>query len=293
MVNPFDGPADVRRGPPRRSAAIVLAGGIATTVLTGALVEGLHLNELLRLFWPLVIPTGAMVVGAAATSGYSLAAFVGGCRLRGWLLYVVIALSIAAYLGLVSLEFRHADASAHQAGFLAWFDANARAMRFRYGGTTSGALGGTGYWVVALQAAGFCAGAVVMPLAMSRAPYCEPCARYYRSRRVAVISAGVTAGGEDNTVLARNRAAFKLATERMGALLDAAEAGDRPAWKATLDAAFRDPGDMRRRKIELRLVHCPSCARGYLRADANGEDGFAELASRPLGTDAVCWLRDA
>src|SRR5438270_4523354 len=101
----------VTPAPSRRfGVTLVLVAGIVTTVLALLGVWWLDNNtkdvHIMGWYGDYVIPAGAMIVGFAAGSGYGIASYLTGFRIRRGLLLAVLALQLAGYAGAQYLEFR-------------------------------------------------------------------------------------------------------------------------------------------------------------------------------------------
>src|SRR5262252_10406441 len=93
-----------------RGTLAVLLAGVTTTVLALLGVWWLDNNttdfHVMGWYGDYVIPAGALLVGMAAGSGYGIASYLTGFRIRSAVLAAVVALQLGGYAAAQYLEFR-------------------------------------------------------------------------------------------------------------------------------------------------------------------------------------------
>ena len=146
-----------------RRASIVMISGGATTVLAlvGVYALGRSGENVMGWYGNYVIPVGALLVGAVASSGYGVAAWRTGLKLERPMFWAIAAQLAASYFVAQYVEFRQGGAAAAGVSFWAWFDAVTRAFAWRERNGGSGeAFGVFGYAMRALELAGHWEGAL-------------------------------------------------------------------------------------------------------------------------------------
>src|SRR5436190_21323339 len=97
---------------------IVLLGGFITSALTLAGIYWLNRNSpdfhIMGWYANYVIPAGAIIVGLVAGSGYGIASWLTGVRISRGLLWTVVLLQTAAYVGAEYVEYRDVMAQLKQ-----------------------------------------------------------------------------------------------------------------------------------------------------------------------------------
>jgi hypothetical protein len=274
--------AGLQRGP-----VVVLLAGVVTSALAllGVWWLNTHTDDFHVMGWygDYVIPAGAILVGLAAGSGYGVASYLTGLRIRRGLLWSVLALQLTAYAAAQYLEFRSlvrdrpfVDEAGEPIGFVAYY--HLRAINFAWDdhGHPGKPLGLAGYFFVGLGVVGFALGGVLAPAVLLKKPYCDRCQLYMKSRTLALISASVPARRVGKKDVA-GQAAYAEENQRAGttaqAVLDRvaglAAKGDVGAMQAEL-APYPPRGPEGRRankvptRLRLGLVHCRACGAGQL-----------------------------
>jgi hypothetical protein len=252
---------------------LLLAGGITSALaLAGAYVLDTRGAYVMSWYAYGVLPVGATLVGAVASSGVAISSWRSGTKIAGKLLLLVLAMLIAAYFLARYAEFRvqvPAELRDTKLGFWRYFDGSTRAFRWSSDTTRDGAFGGFGYAVRALELAGFAIGGVIAPLVLRGHAYCETCRAYQRTHRLGYLPAGAssrdyTKGDDDDA----HRDALAKARE----LLALAKAGDAETLR-NLIATYGAPRARvlaLRRYFTLELRHCRTCAGGELHLRASG-----------------------
>ncbi|MBN2495656.1 MAG: hypothetical protein JXR96_13770 [Deltaproteobacteria bacterium] len=246
-------------------------------------------------FW--VFPTGALIVGIAAGSGYGIGSWWTGVRISRSLLWLVVALQIAVYFAAQYIEFRHllaAYGGGEQMGFFDFFDESTRAISFREEGKSDygDPLGGWGYAFRLLELAGFVLGGLVVPLALKAKAYCESCQVYMRTRHLVTIPASVPAEKIKKKDLEAQTShqqvqdeAWQAGHQALEALRQSAEAGRASELQRIVDEHAAHAKEVAKLPIRLTvdLSVCPSCGSGILRAASLTGHGD-QIRREDLGT---------
>jgi hypothetical protein len=251
-----------------------------------------------------VLPVGALLVGAVASTGFGLASWGTGTKITGNVLVAVGLTLVAGYWAAQYIEFRVAFphgaelADGSRAGFLDWYDVVTRSFAWKdHGGKLGSELGAWGYALRAGELVGFSGGGLLVPVLLRKMPYCAACGVYMRQPLVAVIPAGVPArkiAKKDAVALAARdteaREAFTRAGERLDRLLAAGRTGDAAVFAAAVaesgPLAGRRAAEKLPARIHLRVVHCRQCAAGELRAALATGRG-KQLRIEPLRAEAL------
>ncbi len=282
METPLDVAAPIVRRP--RSSSLVIISGLATTAITllGVYLLNVFAEDFNVMGWyaNYVIPIGALIVGVAASSGYGLASWFSGIKITRSLLWTVLALQIVAYFAAQYIEFKSQHLvfrdTGKPIGFVEYFDAGARSFTWKQkDGSQGEPLGLWGYLFRGLEIAGFAAGGLIVPGLMRKAPYCEPCQRYMRTKPLAFIPASVPLKKikkSDTAAQAAHDAEQTQAGERGQAILEATrklvaegKAGEFQNALAELKAHQKEVLKLPRR-VSLRLVSCLGCSAGRVEA---------------------------
>jgi hypothetical protein len=268
----------------RRSPAysLVLYSGLATSALAllGVHLLGVYAADFNIMGWyaDYLIPVGAMLVGVAASSGYGLASWLTGVKISHSLLWAVMLIQLLVYFAAQYIEFSHLHLihrDGRPVGFFEYYDIVARsfAWKHEHDGGSGEPLGVFGYFFRFLEIAGFVGGGLIVPAVLRKAPYCQACQRYMRTRALGTIAASVPAKKfkkSDAAGLASHQTeqqqAFdrgkriaeilqSMSTEGRGAEFQQTLAGLASAKKQ----ALRLP-----RRITAHLVTCKQCRSGTL-----------------------------
>jgi hypothetical protein len=281
----------------------VIVAGVATTalILTGSWAME-HSSKgdftLMGLYLWGLVPVGAFGLGLAAATGYYVAALLTGTRIRGGLLWSVIAVTVAAYFGMHYVQFRAMGPMALRSTgarltFARYYDVQTRNLRFvstagskpapapilpnsgpplpaQNGADADDALGYWGYGVRALELGAFSLGALCTPLVLRGKPFCDLCERYHKRYRLAVIPASV------KLKVVRARRTVRLDGEHavvgqkadatVAQLTQAVRAGELAAVGQLIDSlrpASKQAAKVPRR-VEIILNRCPQCGHGTL-----------------------------
>jgi hypothetical protein len=277
------------------STALALVGVWALSRFAGENVMGWYANY--------VIPAGAILVGLVASSGFGAASWKTGTKVTGPLLLAVGAILVGGYWAAQYLEFRllfpdgavKADGSA--AGFLDYYDAVTRTFAWVDHGKRGAPLGAWGYALRVGDVIGFSGGGLAIPLVLRKLPYCAACGVYMRSPVVALLPAGLEpkrVSKKDAGALAAREAQAKEAFARGQAalerLFDAGRMGDAAAFGVAVTEEAprvrnRATGKLAAR-IQVKVVHCPRCHAGELRAAVMTGQG-KQLKVTPLAAQAL------
>jgi hypothetical protein len=230
-----------------------------------------------------VIPAGALLVGLAAGSGYGIASYLTGFRIRRGLLLTVLALQLGGYAGAQYLEFRSltregplVDADGEVLTFARYYHLSAVTFAWDDHGKPGQPLGGWGYFFVGLGVIGFALGGVLAPALLLKMPYCERCSLYMKTRTLAMIPASARPRRIAKTDAAA-RSAFDEEQKRVASMATAllervtslAASGDAVGIKSAL-AGYHARGAEARRvdrlpaRLRLGLVRCRACSAGHL-----------------------------
>jgi hypothetical protein len=266
---------------------IVLVAGVVTSAFALLGVWWLNANtkdwRIMGWYGDYVIPAGAILVGLAAGSGYGVASYLTGLRIRRGLLWAVLGLQLGAYAAAQYLEFRAltredpiVDADGAPVGFLRYYHLTAINFAWDDHGHRGEPLGMWGYFFVGLGVIGFAAGGVLAPAILLKKPYCERCRLYMKNRNLALVPSSVRARRLSKKDAA-GQAAYAEENERVAmtarGVLERVTAhatrGDAGAIRTEL-APYPPSGSDARgvdkvlRRLRLQLVHCRSCGAGYL-----------------------------
>lgn len=254
-------PRDVR-------AELVNAIGALTTIAALAIAYWLARNNfnVMMFYAYYIIPAGAMLVGALAASGYGVAGWYTGLRMSKRLMWGVFAQLVIAYFIAQYEMFRSFVPADSDLGFWEWFDASTRAFRFssRYGDEGSG-LGVAGYLFRALEIAGFAGGGVLVPLGLSKKPYCEPCRSYKRTSTIVKLAAGQKRPALGKLDASEEQRVLDAAHATVERLFAQAVAGDRAAWNALCRSVDATTSHLTS-AIHVEIERCPRCFDGRLLA---------------------------
>jgi hypothetical protein len=293
---------------------VVLVAGVVTTALALLGVWWLDNNttefHVMGWYGDYVIPAGALLVGLAAGSGYGVASYLTGFRIRRGLLLSVLALQLGGYAAAQYLEFRSVtrdvpivDAAGEPLTFPRYY--HLRAVNFAWDdhGKVGEPLGGWGYLFIGLGVIGFALGGVLAPAVLMKVPYCERCAIYMKSRNLAIVPASAARrrfSKKDQAAQAAFDEEQQRATTTAAALLeritDLAAKGDALGLKTALGAypakgpEARHAGKLPAR-LRVGLVRCRQCANGHLQPAMITGQGrgirVKSLGRLPLPADAT------
>ena len=252
----------------------VIQTGLVTTAIALAIVYWLsHKTEFnpMGFYVKLILPLGAIAVGALAGLGYGLASRWTGAKIGRGLLITVCALLVAAYFVAQYIEFRDLDLMYEDTGervaFIDYFHIVTINMTFtssRSGSAPGEPLGLWGYAFRALEIGGFVLGGLIAPLVMMSKPYCEPCQRYQTTKELGVVPTTPANAATDATTspeaVAEEAAAWH---ERLRSM---AEAGDAAGFRAAIAPYAGEQKSINKMptRTRLRLIYCKGCASGKL-----------------------------
>jgi hypothetical protein len=271
----------------RTGVTLVLVAGLITTALALLGVWWLDNNtkdfHIMGWYGDYVIPAGAMIVGFAAGSGYGIASYLTGFRIRRGLLLAVLALQLAGYAGAQYLEFRSltregplVDENGEELTFARYYHIRAVSFAWDNHGHPGEPLGGWGYFFVGLGVVGFALGGLAAPAILMKVAYCERCAMYMKSRELAWVPASVPNRRVSKKDTAAQTAyaeeqerAAATATTVLARVTELAGRGDSLALKATLANHPAGGGEARKinrlpARLRVRLVRCRQCSDGHI-----------------------------
>jgi hypothetical protein len=281
---PLEGSA---QGDAQRGTLLVLVAGVVTSALTLAGAWWLNANtkdfHMMGWYADYVLPVGAVIVGVAAGSGYGVASYLTGLRIRRGLLWSVLGLQLVAYGAAQYLEFRAmtnegpiVDGDGAPVSFVRFYHLSAINFAWDDHGHRGQPLGLWGYLFLGLGVVGFAAGGVIAPAVLMKMPYCERCMLYMKNRNLALIPASARArriSKKDVAARAVHAEENERAAATAGGVLERvagfAAHGDARAITTAL-TSYPPRGSEGRRadkvpaRLRLRLVHCRNCGSGYL-----------------------------
>jgi len=296
------------RGQSSHRNPLVIAAGIGSTILALALVYLLQHNadtNVMGWYGDYVFPIGAILVGLVASSGYVLAAWLSGLKIRRGLLVAIVLLQIGAYFAAQYTEFAVrgplVDAAGHAVSFPRYFHVMTVNTAWKDDqGKMGKPLGGLGYALRFGELAGFILGTLVSPVLLHAKPYCDACERYMQSKSLALLPASNTKAGHLFGKAAINRTAQEVLEAGMtdvAELVSLAAAADSPAFaaKLTLLAPQRGQAKKLSRRIDVRLVSCARCAAGRLEIQSTQVKGRqvtnTKMGQAELTPQFICDLR--
>ncbi len=273
--------------PKQRSVTLPVLGiGVTTTALALFIVWLINYASedfnIMGFYANWVIPVGAIGVGFLAGSGYGLAAWWLNRRVSAGLYVAVGLLQVGAYFAAQYEEYRHLNppnADGSPMSFTSYFDITTRNMAFKsqhereYGKP----VGGWGYFFRGLEVFGFALGGLLVPLILSRKPYCDGCSTYMKSKTLGYLPAGVPLKSIKKKDVEAKAAYDQAHTEAYDqAMATVAELGTLAAQgkREELKAVFVPHRPNYRAfnkltcRMEVALNTCPVCGRGTLIATA-------------------------
>lgn len=271
--------------------SLVLISGLTTTALAllGVYLLDRFTDEFHIMGWYAnrILPAGALLVGLAASSGYSIASWTTGIKITRKLLVWVLVLQCAAYFAAKYIEFAQLELfylkTNKPVGFFEYFDAMARSFAWKqHDGSSGEALGLWGYCFRLLEIVGFAGGSLVVPALLRKVAYCADCHRYMQSRELGRIPASVrarkvkksdTAG--QATHQAEHQHALETGKQTLTALGELASTGKTDEFQKAINdlaAGKREAGKVPVR-LSVHLVHCKRCFSGWLLANLTTESG--------------------
>jgi hypothetical protein len=268
----------------KNPAPLVLAGGALTIALAllGVWAAQAAGTNVMGWYADYVIPVGALLVGMIASSGFGVASWFTGCKISGTLLWTVVLMLAGGYFLAQWLQYRLliSNGALEEVGFFAYFDAVTRSFRWVDHGRPGSPFGTLGYLIRAGEILGFVGGGVLIPLGMKKMPYCEPCARYKRTREIAYIPSGIPMQRLDPkkdpsgaaAQLEAEQKALEAANEALKLIFEAARKGEAAAMQTAIDT--HGPIQARRaarklsRAISLKLCYCARCLDASVNASA-------------------------
>jgi len=285
------------------SQLLVVALGLATSALAlfGVFMLSVFTEDtyVMGWYWGYVIPIGAILVGAVASSGYGLGSWWSGVKISGVLLMGIMALQVGAYFVGQYIEFSSMGL-AYEDGtpvdFISYFQwATTSFGWIQDDGSMGPALGAWGYGLKALEVAGFAIGSLIAPAALRSVSYCDTCLRYMRKQGEVMLPASVQARkikkkdaeGKETYERAQQEA-LEVGTAVGGNLAELAAAGDAEGFSSV--AAEYIPIRKEVSKLPIRLLlslsSCPNCQAGELKASVitgqGQEQNIQETGRGPL-----------
>ena len=264
-------PAAQTSAPNSRGRLFVIQTGLVTTAIALGIVYWLsHHTEFdpMGFYVKLIIPLGAIGIGALAGSGYGIASAWSGAKIGRGLLLTVCALLVVAYFVAKYIEFRDLVTQYPQIAGWSFFDyyhfdtVNMTFTSTRSGSTPGDPLGMWGYAFRLLEIGGFVLGGLIVPGIMKSRPYCDACQRYQTTKELGLLPITPV-----NAVAAQTpEAAAEEASARYERLRGFAEAGDVDAFRAEIAPFASDQKAIGKQptRTRLRLIYCKGCSTGRL-----------------------------
>jgi hypothetical protein len=277
---------DLQYAPPAKSPNRVYPVIVAGLLTTALALLGVYMLEVKGetnvMGWHAnyVIPAGAILVGLVASSGYGIASYVTGLKIRKGLLWLILLLQVGAYFGAEYVTFLSRGplfivGSVHQLTFPEYFNFTAThfAWKKENGKGTEEPLGEAGYIFIMLEILGFAGGSLIVPGVLMKQPYCELCQMYMKSKRLATLPASIPARKIKKKDAAATQAyndeqkqAYDISRAKLAYFAELSVAGDAIALRQNMDALL--PGNKAAHKLPARisitLVRCRGCNTGHL-----------------------------
>jgi hypothetical protein len=276
-TNPTSAPAGPHE---EQSNFLVLVSGLATTALAllGVYLLDARTEDFHIMGWyaNYILPIGAVIVGVVASSGYGLASWFSGIKITRSLLWLILALQLAAYFAAQYIEFKGRHLvhirDGTPVGFVEYFDAAARSFAWQQkDGSPGEPMGMWGYAFRGLEILGFAAGGLIVPLVLRKQPYCQTCRRYMRTRQLGLVPASVPVKKVKKSDIAgaaaheaEQQQAFdrgKQTIEMLQQHAASAKAADFQKILAELHPGKKEAAKLPGR-FGLELVHCKRCYAG-------------------------------
>jgi hypothetical protein len=302
----------------------VIVAGIFSTALT--LIGASLLNHytkgdfnIIGFYYAGVFPIGALGLGIAAASGYTIAAWLLGCRPNRRLMLLIAGICLLAYFSMHFIEFKSQGplvfkATGQRVTFWQYYDISTRSMRFvstdstpstpepslpgSHGPSNSENDQGLGLWGYAVRVgeiAAFSVAAIFLPwIVLHGRIYCELCERYHTTIRLATLPGSVPVKKRlgifrpskvrlDGPHAVEGQKAMELSKQ----LADMVAAGDIAAFNQKI--AELKPGSKKASRLPRRVVivlsRCKQCGQGILNFTmATGID------ARNTRRDVLCTL---
>jgi hypothetical protein len=229
----------------------VLVSGAATCLLTALanlLVERWTNFSIFSMSIWVVIPVGAVLVGAAGASGAVLACRYFNFKPAALDFIAMVGMAAATmvliyYLGYSTLVLDGGQRASDVVSFAQYFDVvvTKAHMRLGRGMTDTGEVGQFGYVLAAIQFAGFLVGGAAVFFWLRGMPMCEECSLYFK--KIARKTVG------------------PMSLPEAEAALKALRSGDLDTYKSGLTATSSEatPKKERKAKLSVTLLNCPGC----------------------------------
>lgn len=261
---------------------LVLGAGVATTIASLIAVYYLNKADVNVMGWYIdyLLPAGAMLVGIAAGSGYGIASWFTGLKIQRSLLVTIVVLQLLAYgaaqyLLFVSYGPLHLGDDDRPLTFPQYYDYQAThfAWKQKNSDKVGEPLGEWGYFFKALEVAGFSLGALIVPAALFKKPYCENCRVYMRTRNIATVGASIPIRKVKKTDVAgqakysrEQDESFATAGQRVKALSASGAAGDVEGYRTALAALAGSKRAVAKlpKRLAVKLTRCTRCDSAYL-----------------------------
>ena len=187
----------------------VVAAGLLTTAITLAGVyfaKEKSRENIMGWYAFHIVPVGTTLVGMGASSGYAIASWFAGVKIRRGLLGAILGLMLLSYFSADYVEFGGAQyiqngtivqagkkiPTYRRIGFWEYFDLKAVNWTWEMKDshdTQADPLGTAGYAFVLLGIVGFCFSGLIIPMAVSAKSYCNLCERFMKTQTLVCFPA--------------------------------------------------------------------------------------------------------
>jgi hypothetical protein len=277
-----------------------VAAGLLTSALTlfGVYYLDNHSDDFHVMGWyaDYVLPVGALLVGLVCGIGYGLASWLTGTKVTSRILWIVVGLLLACYFAARYIEYASLHLVYEDTGraipFLTYIDIVTRSFAWKNdtGGGTGDAFGLWGYAMLALEIGGFTLGGLLIPLGLRMKPYCDDCQLYMKSRKLGLLPASIAPRKTKNMDADAMASYDRESTEAFQKGKDLADSLQQQASSvkpkefgqilSSFQAGQKEYAGLPVR-IQVALVHCPSCRKG------NASASFLSGAGKQLKTTPI------
>ena len=205
--------------------------------------------SLMHLF---IIPTGAIIAGGLAASGYYFGALWLNTKPTPKILFNMVVISVGAYFSINYLLYLLMEVEGVPVSsiidFPGFMDVMLTSMSYEMtqGGAETGELGGLGYGVAILQIIGFAIGGFAVYVYLKGKPYCDQCSKFYKK-----VWKRERYSGDADGYIEQLKSMFEM--KEIKAISDLHQLIGEP--KCSKETHL---------KAELKLSECPACMRQLL-----------------------------
>ena len=225
-----------------------------------------------------IIPVGSLLVGIVAASGYGLASWLTGVKMRSRMLitvslFQIIAYAIAHYVDFASqgvlmypdgTQVTFFDFYHYETISFAWIDKS---------GKMGSPVGLWGYGLRALEIVGFTGGGAIVPAILMSVPYCDDCHIYMKTRELAQYASSIPivkikkndAAGQEAHDKAQEEAHAK-GLAHVQSLNQFVTDNNAAAFKTYIEAVKPEQKAIKKlpRRVQINLISCKCCAKGHI-----------------------------